>query len=109
MCCGCWKEDGSPQIDNERVRDVQALIAAVYDYHGAGGNLHIVLDDNNTEDEHLEFCQGQINKARITGEDEWGYDSSEALDAEQKCLDALRAMTLEERDSAMGLWDGCWS
>lgn len=28
----------------------------VYANHGAGGNLHIVLDDENIEDEHIRFC-----------------------------------------------------
>ena len=24
--------------------------------NGAGGNLHIVLDDDNIDDEHIQFC-----------------------------------------------------
>lgn len=27
-----------------------------YSYHGAGGSLHIVLDDGNLQDTHVDFC-----------------------------------------------------
>src|SRR5690348_1783765 len=62
MCCGCWEDEGSPRIDNERVRGVQPLIEAVYKHNGVGGNLHIVLDDNNIDDGDLAFCLGQIDR-----------------------------------------------
>lgn len=31
--------------------------------NGAGGLLHLVLDDGNVADEHVHFCQGQANQA----------------------------------------------
>lgn len=30
-----------------------------YQYHGAGGWLHIVLDDDNMEDDQVEYCIGR--------------------------------------------------
>jgi len=99
MCCGCWNDDGAPQIDNERVRAVQPLIEAVYNFSCAGGNLHIALDDNNLDDGNLEFCSRRIDGAS---------DPVDQLAAERACCDALMTMTYEERVSALGLWDGCW-
>lgn len=32
------------------------------DGNGAGGSLHIVLDDNNLEDEHIQFCLEQAEQ-----------------------------------------------
>jgi hypothetical protein len=123
MCCGCWNDDGAPVIDNERVRAVQPLIAAVYEHSYAGGNLHIALDDNNLEDEDLEFCSKCIDGAgvmplngstftahvRHNNEKRANPDPPDQLAAERACCDALMAMTFEERVSALGLWDGCWS
>lgn len=119
MCCGCWEDEGSPRIDNERVRGVQLLIEAVYDHNGVGGNLHIVLDDNNIEDGNLAFCLETIDRGghpEDPNHSPWytqskldDPDSPEQLAAERACCVALQAMTYEERASAMGLWDGCWS
>jgi len=118
MCCECWDEKGSPRIDNERVRAAQALIAAVYEYKASGGNLHIALDDNNLEDEHLEFCSRQIARGGHPEDPDhcpWytkskldDPDSPEQLAAERVCCDALMAMSLDERVSALAIWDGCW-
>lgn len=40
--------------DFVKLRDV------VYNWHPAGGELHITLDDHNVEDSHLAFCNDQI-------------------------------------------------
>ncbi len=69
MCCGCWEEDGAPRIDNAKVRAVQALIAAVYEHDCVGGNLHIVLDDNNLEDGSLRWCSQLIAAAGVMPDD----------------------------------------
>ena len=36
----------------------------LYDYHSAGGSLHIVLDDENTEDSHIIFSLKEAIKER---------------------------------------------
>lgn len=42
--------------------DIQNLIDAIYDQDCVGGPLHIVLDDQNFSDEHIEWClQNTIN------------------------------------------------
>mgnify|MGYP001617172153 CR=1 FL=1 len=97
MCCDCWEEYGSPMVVNERVLKLQGLIDMV----GFGSNLHIVLDDNNTDDDCLDFCREAIEKNEFN-------DSEEQLLSESECLKLLYAMTVEERDSAIALHDGCW-
>lgn len=123
MCENCWAEAGSPRIDNEKVRAVQPLIAAVYKYSHVGGNLHIVLDDFNVRDRDLECCQKIIADGGVlkmpagsvaflgvpAGTPETDPVSGEQLHAELTCLEALRAMTVEERASAIALFDGFWS
>lgn len=107
MCCTCWEDDGAPQIDNEKVRNVLPLIDEVYVHSGAGGNLHIVLDDSNVEDENLAHCRKWIEEGGY--KPGWGHDDSpEQLAAEMACLIALEAMTEDERNSALGLRGGCW-
>ena len=123
MCCGCWEKDGRPIIDNARVRAVQPLIAAVYALACTGGNLHIALDDNNLDDDDLQFCSQCIDGAgvmplngstfdshlRYNDEKRLHPDPPDQLAVERACCDALLAMPYEERVSALGLWDGCWS
>lgn len=116
MRCGCWEEAGAHRILNDKVRAVQALIDAVYVFSCVGGNLHIVLDDDNLEDSSLDFCAAQIAAggyrrppAHIAMLGPHEADSPEQLAVEQACLEALRAMTMEERISALGLWNKYWS
>lgn len=115
MCCGCWEEAGRPMIDTPKVREAVTLVEAVYEHSCTGGNLHVVLDDNNIEDSSLDGCQEWIDRKGIPGPEqpEWfrnskGEDSPEQLVAEQACLDAFRALTLDERASVLGLHDKCW-
>jgi hypothetical protein len=103
MCQYCWAKCGAHKIDNDQVREASALIAGVYEYSGVGGNLHIAIDDFNLEDDALEFCAGAIRDSESTGE----YESGQC-DAERLCLEKLKAMSLEERVSALALHDGFW-
>lgn len=43
------------------------LVRAYYAKHPTGGSLHIVLDDNNVEDGHVEYC---IKYAHEQGDEE---------------------------------------
>jgi hypothetical protein len=67
MCCGCWEEEGKPQIDTPVVRAALVLVEAVYEHAPTGGYLHIVLDDNNIEDENVEWCGQQIETRPYDG------------------------------------------
>lgn len=116
MCDGCWEEDGCPQIDTLAVREAAVAVAAVYaqEYGACGGNLHVVLDDWNVEDESLAFCRQQIASGGYKPQPRWPGcmkrrpDSAEELAVEMRCHDLFKALTESERRSALALHRGFW-
>ena len=86
MCETCWQKYGSPQHMTRRVRALARLMDRVGD---VGGGLHVVLDDWNLEDEHLDFCATQP----LTGD-------------ERTCLNAMRRASVADRASALALCEG---
>lgn len=89
MCQGCWTDYGRPAIDNERVRRAVAAVDALYEWHGAGGGMHIVTDDWNVEDDSVAFCRERIQR-----------DGDER---ERQCLEAVALLTVDERASALAM------
>lgn len=86
MCVGCWEEEGSPSIVNERVVATAELLKRCHSY----GACHIVVEDWNLEDEHIEHCL-----------------SEPQIDADEiAAMNALQALSLEERYSAMAICEG---
>ena len=101
MCYDCYaNEYGKPDIVNEATKDAAKLIDAIYGFHCAGGNAHVVVDDYNLEDYHVDWC---LN-ASLTDKSEMA--SAEQLKAEQECLRALKALSLDERASALAIHEG---
>ena len=72
-------EYGAPDLDSGTIRRAVALIRAVYDSigGGAGGKLHVVIDDWNLEAHHLEYA----------------IDNYELNDAEDACARHLLSMS----------------
>lgn len=95
MCVGCWKKYGQPGIINEKTLRAAELVEQVYERAVTGGNLHVQLDDWNLEDEFFDGFK--------VYHDDLG---SEQIDIERRCFEAFKAMTLEERASALALHDG---
>jgi hypothetical protein len=122
MCYGCWEGHDKPTIDTPLVRAAAVAAADVYEYSGAGGNLHIVLDDWNVEDSNLEFCSACIDGAgvmplegsdhpahlRYNDERRANPDPPDQLAVERQCCDLFQQMTEEERVSALALFEGFW-
>lgn len=96
MCESCWEEEGSPCVDSPEVRAAAKLVAEVYEFAPSGGNLHIMLDDWNLEDDSVEFCR------------RWLRDHVEGP-GEETCLTAFEAMSEKERYSALALHSGFWT
>lgn len=96
MCFECWQRYGSPMIDSPKVRKAAKLIEEVYECHSAGGNLHVQLDDWNLENEYFEeykiYCE----------------ENPELEKAERNCFNMLRLLSLQERASALALYEGFW-
>lgn len=88
---------------SDKVKAAAELIAGVYEHHGAGGGLHVVLDDWNIEDSTVAFCQNYIETPEYRANDEV---TSDRLGAERNCVHALKTLTEEERGSALALYDG---
>ena len=100
MCFECWRDQyNSSYIINDKTKKAVKLIKEVYKYHGAGGSLHIILDDWNLEDSHVDFC------GKVISLNEYD-DPPELLDAELKCYEALKKMSIEERASALAIERG---
>lgn len=94
MCYGCYEEYGKPQIISPETIAASGLIRRVYDFNGVGGNLHAQLDDWNIEDEFFD-------EFKVFNE-----TTPEQLVAEQACFNAMRTLTIEQRASALALYDG---
>jgi hypothetical protein len=101
MCYGCYEEMGSPKIVNDATTLAARLIDRVYDFSGAGGNAHVVLDDWNLEDNDIRWCltEGLAMGAAFG-------DSKEQMNEERACLEALLALSKDERASAMAIYEG---
>jgi hypothetical protein len=99
MCSGCYEEYGRPEIDTGATRRAAELIARVYDHACMGGHLHIAVDDWNLESSHVAFCSGQIDSNKQDAD-------AEQLAVERECCDALMALSLAERASALALHRG---
>lgn len=97
MCEGCYDDFGRPQIRTARVRRMRKKIERVYEFNSVGGNLHVHLDDWNIEDEFFEDLEMEV----------WDKDASpERLAAERDCYAAMRRATLDQRTSALAMFDG---
>lgn len=88
MCMGCYvSEYGAPSAMHDSTADVVRLIGEVYAENSGGGGLHIVLDDWNLEDDHVQWC----------------IDNADLTPTELRCAELMQAMTLEERATALAL------
>lgn len=98
MCYACWTEEGQPKIVSEKTRRAASLIGEVYRHRGAGGNLHIVVDDWNHEEENVQWCLERILENT-------NNDPEEQIKAEKECAEFLLTLTDEERLSALAIHD----
>lgn len=105
MCQECWKEKGSPSLTSDKIKAAAELIAGVYEHHGSGGGLHIVVDDWGLEDSSVQFCEDYIENPKYRASRNCEV-TDERLEAERACLRALKAMTEEERTSSLALYKG---
>lgn len=95
MCMDCWKEHGSPTVYNSKVKRAIQLINNVYEYHGAGGALHIVIDDWNVGPSFIHSC---VEYAKEYFEK---HKNRLQFNTEIKCAKWLLKMTDQEIYSAL--------
>lgn len=58
-------KDSVPEPWEASIDDILLISKWYYEWHGAGGWLHIVLDDCNLEDSSVDYC---INRADSEGD-----------------------------------------
>lgn len=98
MCEQCY--EGLRVIDTPETRRVAELIRRVYQAENgaSGAYLHIVVDDNNVEDGCIDFCLAEMDKNEYK-------DSPEDIAIQRECALALKALTEDERASAILFYD----
>lgn len=101
MCLGCYKDEGSPAIINDKTISAAKLIDEVYDYFPSGGPAHVVIDDWNFEDNHVDFCL-------LDAEPDGWSEPMDKIGCEKakKLLLMLKSMTIEERVSSKAIQYG---
>lgn len=102
MCYTCWDMAGFPYIDNEATRKAVGMLSEVW----GGGNLHMVVDDWNMEDEIIESCKRRIIAAMSAKRKPDARPTMASLQLELDCANHLLSMSEDERYSAMARVDG---
>lgn len=98
----CLYCDGSGYFDAEVVpttQDIVQAIRALYEINGVGGAVHIVTDDDNLEDEHLEFCAKEI-----ADDKHWSFETEGAREAAKRVCDLMTPMTVKQRATALEMY-----
>ena len=80
-----------------RVKEAAEWGIKVYNFSLSGGNLHIVLDDDNIDDYWVKWCYEELRKGGM--ED----TSPEQLMTEMSCCELLLKMPIELRQQVLDL------
>lgn len=85
---------------SEEVKEICSLVKYLYDdlHEGAGGLLHIVLDDGNIDDDDLQWCLERCNRE----ENRDRHDRDVCIEIAQRMLNLSR----EQRTLIYYQWDG---
>lgn len=97
MCEGCYEEYGRPRKVTSGVIVAVTLLHMLYRVTGVGGPAHVVSDDWNIEDEHVQFCLKQC--------DDQEYPVEER-DAARAFLWSFVPLDEDERATALALFWG---
>lgn len=60
MCQSCYDKWGRPTEWNDEISRAVDLVETIYQWHPAGGLLHIVLDDWNIGDEKVAWVESYV-------------------------------------------------
>lgn len=108
MCYGCWEEMGKPSDVTPEIDRAAALVRRLYDLPegAAGGNLHIVTDDWNLEDEHVLWCRDQVVRIASGKVEEFDFTDPQQIAVERELIDLLMPMTEAQRGTVLALEAG---
>jgi DNA repair photolyase len=82
------------------IEEAAERIRALYALHSAGGRAHIVTDDFNVDDEHVEWCLRDLAENGAREDDQAMVRLSRAT------LEALRPLTRLQRIAAVHVAEG---
>lgn len=85
-------------MEQSKKQECIELIKMIYRHHAAGGRLHIILDDGNTDDGSVDFCVRYIAEEQAKDEDirtVWFHC------VEMAVVMLLNCMTEDERDEVI--------
>jgi hypothetical protein len=125
MCVDCWETYGKPRLINDKIREAVSLMHRIYtgwecdgtwlhaapheppwywyqyyDGNMGGGNLHVIIDDWNIDDEMTApYAPAHGHWMSLTG-------PPHLLAVERRCYDLLATMTLAEQASALAWHKG---
>lgn len=102
MCVRCHEEAGCPTDWNDKIARAVPLIQTIYRHHVAGGLLHIVLDDWNIEDSHVQWAADYVTREK----EQWQDSDPEMTAACVELAPLLVQMSESERASALAYVDG---
>jgi hypothetical protein len=97
MCEGCYIQYGRPRVVNVKVQMTVKLLESLYEISPAGGPAHIVADDWNIEDEHIQTCITGCMHPSWTPE-----ESGRAI----VFLAVMHCLSMDERATVLALHDG---
>lgn len=95
MCQDCFEDYDMTPITPE-IKNAVAWLCALYQDHGAGGWLHVYVDD----------CNLPVPETM----EEWGRWSTDFNpdDVEIACWNAMRILTEEQQATALAIHDGAY-
>jgi hypothetical protein len=64
MCYDCWTGFGSPVEFTATTEATAALVSKLYEIAIYGGNLHVVIDDWNIDDDDLARCRRTSRRSK---------------------------------------------
>lgn len=102
MCQSCYDKWGRPTEWNDEISRAVDLVETIYQWHPAGGLLHIVLDDWNIGDEKVAWVESYV--AQEAGG--WEEEEPEMVAATRELLPLLKAMSVAERASTLAYTEG---
>lgn len=100
MCRACFYLAGAPRTINKNVRKAASLVEKIYEWSLVGGNAHVVVDDWNCEDDHIDRCLNNTLSENVHGA------GKKQLAVERAALKALRKLSFDERITALALKEG---
>lgn len=92
-------------MSDNPTRTIRACIEELYGLPecSTGGPLHIIVDDENVEDHHLDFCRQALEEGR-----HWSMDDADPVAVEaiklvgKEILDRLSPLVPRDRIRVMG-------